>query len=110
MTPTVQQRSKFRLVATVLNAVLCGAVELAALYLVVVSYAMSPRGPWDDDVLTAIEVGAFVGGLFAVLGMLLLALPIARRRLSRWWLLPPAVLLVAAVARFWWISTTYPAG
>lgn len=98
-----------RLVTIAVSAILCAAVDLAALYSVIMSYAMSPRGSWDDDVLTAIEVSALVGGLLAVLGMLLLILPTVRRWLSRWWFLPPAVLLVAAVVRFWWTSTTYPA-
>jgi hypothetical protein len=94
--------------ATVISAVLCLALDLLTLYAVASSFLMSPRGPWDDDVLTAIQVSSFSGGLLAVLGGLLRILPVAQRWLAWWWFLPPAVMLLAAIVRFMSIDIAYP--
>ncbi|CAM04557.1 hypothetical protein A8924_5700 [Saccharopolyspora erythraea NRRL 2338] len=91
-----------------ISAVLCLVLDLVTLYAVASSFLMSPRGPWDDDVLTAIQVSSFAGGLLAVLGGLLRTLPVARRWLSWWWFLPPMVLLLAAIARFGSMDIAYP--
>ncbi|MER7013005.1 hypothetical protein ABT324_16420 [Saccharopolyspora sp. NPDC000359] len=69
---------------------------------------MSPRGPWDDDVLAAIQVSSFAGGALAASGGLVRLLPVSRGWL-RWWLLLPTVLLASAILRFAWVDLSYPA-
>lgn len=94
--------------AAVINAAVCIALDLVALYAVASSFLMSPRGPWDDDVLTAIQVSSFAGGSLAAFGGLLRILPVSLRWLRWWWLLLPAILLLAAILRFHWIDVSYP--
>lgn len=103
------RRTKPRLAAVLISASVCIAFDLVASYAVTSSFLMSPRGPWDDDVLAAIQVSSFAGGSLAALGGLVRILPVSRGWLRWWWLLLPAILLVSAITRFIWVDLGYPA-
>jgi hypothetical protein len=107
LTSQPQQRSTSR-ATTVISVVVCVATDLIALSAVGSAFLMSPAGRWDEVVLAPIQLSAFFGGIFAVLGALFRIMPVARGWLRWWWFLPPAVLLIAAIARFSWISIAYP--
>ncbi|ONM47965.1 hypothetical protein [Nocardia donostiensis] len=89
------------------GAAVAGLVAVLAVFS---AFDMSPRGPWDDDVLLAIEVAAWLGVLFALLSTVLLILPAALRWLRWWWLLPPVMVLLAAIGRLAWVAWAYPVG
>ncbi len=88
-----------------ISAVICTAVDLAALFAVGSAVLIEPRGPWDGRAVAAIEVSALTGGLVAVLGIVVRLLPVARRWLRAWWFLPPVCLLLVATLRFASVST-----
>ncbi|MGJ7908209.1 hypothetical protein ACOQFL_17230 [Actinopolyspora sp. H202] len=110
MTSLPTRRSSTRWLPVVVSAVVLIVIDLVAVFLVGSAFLMTPYGPWDDDVLTAIQISAVLGGVVATFGTLLRILPVAMRWLRWWWFLPSTVLLLAAITRFWWISLSYPQG
>ena len=96
------ERPEAHLTAVAFSASVCVVLDVVAAYAVILSFLMSPRGPWDDDVLTAVQVSSSAGGALAARRA-----PVSRGWL-RWWLLLPAVLSASAVLRFVQVDLSCP--
>ncbi|MFE4517844.1 hypothetical protein ACFRMQ_27050 [Kitasatospora sp. NPDC056783] len=94
--------------ATVASAAVLCLLELGAAFGAYSALAMRPDGPWDDDVLLAVEIAAYLAIGLALPALGLTVLAVRRNWLRAWWFVLPALLLAVAVARLIHIDQAYP--
>ncbi|MER7708125.1 hypothetical protein ABTX81_35205 [Kitasatospora sp. NPDC097605] len=109
MSPSPGRARRAPSAGTVTSAAVLGLLHLGAAFGVYSALAMRPAGPWDDDVLLAVEVASYLAIGLAVPALALTALAVRRRWLRAWWFVLPALLVALAAARLLYVDRTYPA-